>query len=120
MKQQTPRLVILAILTALTVLSWVGFEVYRAFVDSAEPVVEEHVLAPLSPQLDASVLDELQRRRHLPESELADTVIIPVEDEEDVLDEQELDLIEDFDTFEEDEFTEEDPEIEETDSDGNI
>lgn len=55
-------IVVLLISTLITVVAWVGFEVYRAYTKINPPEGIESYLTPLSPTLDTSVLDELEKR----------------------------------------------------------
>ena len=55
-------IVVLLISTLITVASWVGFEVYRAYVKTtATPEVEEH-LRELDPTLNKGVLNQIKER----------------------------------------------------------
>jgi len=73
--KKTPTLVALSVLTTLTILSWVAFELYRAFSLEPPQEVREELLAPINPSLDRGLLDELQRRRGISESELLEDVV---------------------------------------------
>lgn len=55
-------IIILLGLTLMTLVSWVGFEVYRAYTQVPVPAVLEKHLRQLSPVLDTTVLDEVERR----------------------------------------------------------
>jgi hypothetical protein len=55
-------LVVLLVSTLITVASWVGLEVYRAYVNvQLPPGVEKH-LQPFDPILKTGVLDKLEGR----------------------------------------------------------
>lgn len=55
-------LVVLLVSTLITVASWVGLEVYRAYVKTdLPPGVEQH-LKPFDPILKTEVLDKLEGR----------------------------------------------------------
>jgi len=64
MKKKTGRDTIFLLgWTLITVLSWVGFEVYRAYTKPHIPEVIQKLLAPLDPTLDTQVLDKLKGLR---------------------------------------------------------
>lgn len=75
-KKKLPPIVQIAILTMVTTILWVGFEVYRAFTKEPAPVLASGALTPLDPTLDASSLNALQQRLYLSDQEL--TVVTPV------------------------------------------
>ncbi len=75
-KKKLPPIVQLAILTMITSIVWVGFEVYRAFTTEPAPTLASGALTPLDPTLDASNLNALQQRLYLSDSQL--TVVTPV------------------------------------------
>lgn len=76
MNKKMPFSVRLLVLTAITVVVWVGFEVYRVLTSEPDPVVPEHILAPISPSLDTSTLNSISQRIHLTEEEIGDTVLL--------------------------------------------
>ena len=76
-KKKYPPLVRLLILSTVTIFFWIGFEVYRVLSVKPPPVVSQETLAPVNPSLDVPSLDELQKRLHLSESEISETIIIP-------------------------------------------
>ena len=58
----SPFLVKFAVLTVITTMVWVGFDVYRAFTQKPPPTVSAEILAPINPVLDATLLDKLTNR----------------------------------------------------------
>jgi len=74
-KIKAPSLVILAFLTVLTALAWVGFEVYRALTTQPPPIVPQETLAPVDPNLDVTTLSKLQQRIHIDDANLPENVI---------------------------------------------
>lgn len=74
-KKKLPPVVQLAILTMVTTIIWVGFEVYRAFTNEPTPTLASGALNPLDPTLDASSLNALQQRLYLSDTQL--TVVTP-------------------------------------------
>lgn len=75
-KKGMPPIVRLVILIVITAATWIIFESYRGFTVEPDTEIPEAVLRPLSPQLDSGALDELQRRIHLGEGEIGDSVLI--------------------------------------------
>jgi len=69
-KTKTSPLTKLAILTALTTLSWVSFEIYQALSQKAPPNIPPQILAPLNPNLDTQSLDLIKSRIQPDESTL--------------------------------------------------
>ncbi len=55
-------LIILLTTTLITLATWVGFEVYRAYTKVTIPNGLEKYLEPLDPNLNTSVLDKLEQR----------------------------------------------------------
>jgi hypothetical protein len=55
-------LVVLLVSTLITVASWVGLEVYRAYIKTDLPVGIEQHLNQFDPSLDTTVLDKLENR----------------------------------------------------------
>jgi hypothetical protein len=55
-------IVLLLISTLITLVSWVGFEVYRAYTKPRIPEILQHHLEPFDPVLDKTVLDQLENR----------------------------------------------------------
>lgn len=79
-RSKFPPIVRFAFFVTFTVLVWVSFEVYRSIAIEPASPVPPHILEPLDPTLDSITLDELQRRIHLSEEEIGDTVLRSPED----------------------------------------
>lgn len=62
---------VLAILTILTVLTWVGFDAYRRLVRKDLQDIPPEVLAPLNPSLDTEILDNIEARRSFSQEEIS-------------------------------------------------
>jgi hypothetical protein len=62
MKKRLPAQVVLAIMTTITVVVWVGFSVYQEFRNKPEPIVTEDILEPISPELDADTLAKIEEK----------------------------------------------------------
>jgi len=61
-KQLDRDIIVLLFTTMIMVASWVGFEVYRAYVKSSTPTDVEKFLNPLDPVLDQVYLDKIETR----------------------------------------------------------
>lgn len=55
-------LIIVLTSTLITLATWVGFEVYRAYTKVTVPEVLQKHLLPLNPTLNTQVLDQLEQR----------------------------------------------------------
>jgi hypothetical protein len=55
------EVVVLLISTLITIASWVGFEVYRAYVKVKLPADVEKYLEPINPTLKKNVFTELEK-----------------------------------------------------------
>lgn len=77
MKKQTktPSLVTIAILTAVTIIFWIGFGVYRIFTSEPPLPVPKEVVLPLNSNLDTTTLNGLQNKIYFTESQIGATVI---------------------------------------------
>jgi hypothetical protein len=56
-------LIVLLVSTLITVISWLGLEVYRAYVNVTLPTGVEKHLQPFDPMLKTGVLDKLEERK---------------------------------------------------------
>lgn len=70
-----PRIVSLAILTTLTLLAWIAFEVWRAFTRPAPIQVESQIIEPLNPQIDTQVLESLKTKIFFSDEEVKEATI---------------------------------------------
>lgn len=74
-KLKTPTLVTTAILTMITVVFWIAFEVYRTITTKPAPTVPQEVIAPLNPTLDEGTLNKLQLRINLDENQVGNLAV---------------------------------------------
>lgn len=72
---------ILSILTLITVLTWIGFDVYRALTKTEIPKVLKRQIAPLNPKLPTTTLEGLQQRVTFTQEELRQVPPPPPEEE---------------------------------------
>lgn len=71
MKDKTPSYIRLGILTIITALSWIAFNVYRILTTKPAPNVPEKVMASFSPSLDTQKIGEIESRIFFEEGEVA-------------------------------------------------
>lgn len=77
-KKRRPNILNFAILTLITVATWVLLDVYRAFTKPAPIGVPSEILAPLSPTIDQSIILQIQSRISVSEEEARSFVpIVP-------------------------------------------
>ncbi|MDO8551532.1 MAG: hypothetical protein Q7S03_02530 [bacterium] len=67
----------LAVLTFLTVFTWIGFDVYRTLKKPLELQVPKDQLSPLDPTLKTIVIDNLSKREVVDPSEYNPGTVIP-------------------------------------------
>jgi len=72
-------ILMLAILTVITVFTWIGVDVYRAFNKPTPPIVPAEQLLPLNPKLETRVIDDLTSRQMLERETLTPQEAIPEE-----------------------------------------
>lgn len=61
---------VLSIVTLITVLSWIFFEVYRTMVKSTIPQLTQEQMKVLSPKINTTTVQTLKSRLFLSEEEL--------------------------------------------------
>jgi hypothetical protein len=76
-ENKIPNIVYLAILTAITVVFWVFFSVYRIFSTQPAPSVAGEILEPLNPGISTEAIDSIETRIYFEEGELPQTIIAP-------------------------------------------
>lgn len=54
--------IILSMMTLLTVLAWIAFEVYHIAVTSTITEAQEQLITPLEPKLDTAGIDSIKSR----------------------------------------------------------
>ena len=78
-KSKMPSIVSVLILTLITVVIWVTFDIYRLFNQADIPVVPESVSNPLTPTLNQDAITDLESRLFIENSTFSDEVVGPVE-----------------------------------------
>jgi hypothetical protein len=74
-KTKLPSLISILIMTLITAVIWVTFDVYRLFKKAEVPVVPETVSAPLNPSFDDGTINEIKSRIYLDDAQIPDTVV---------------------------------------------
>lgn len=72
---KAPRIVTIGILTLITVVFWVGFEVFRTFTKKPDTPVPQAIINPINPVLDQDALSKVQGRVYLDEGQIGQTVV---------------------------------------------
>jgi len=72
---------ILAILTLITVFTWIAFDLYRILTKTEIPQVLQKQIAPLNPKIPSATLEELESRISFTQEEL-NRAYVPVVEEE--------------------------------------
>lgn len=62
-RQTKPDLLIIAVLTLMTILTWITFDVYRILKTQEIPKIIKDELAPLNLEIDFGVFDYLRQKR---------------------------------------------------------
>jgi hypothetical protein len=63
-------ILVLAILTTLTVITWVAFDIYRALNKLTLPEILQEQLVPFDPTIDVKQIEKLKQRITIPENQL--------------------------------------------------
>jgi len=83
-KAKTPSLVTTAIITTITIFTWIAFGIYRVLTSTPQVNVPPEILTPLSPELDSQAMSRLAERLYFEEGQTG-PVLIPQAPEEEVL-----------------------------------
>jgi hypothetical protein len=71
MQKKNSNLTTFALLTTLTLVTWIFIEAYQRFYKANIQTVPPAILSPLTPILDSAYLDELEKRRQISDEEIA-------------------------------------------------
>lgn len=72
---KAPRLVTIAILSLMTIVFWVGFEVFRTFTRTPDLSIPKEIIDPINPTLDQDALGRLQGRMYIDEGSIGQSVL---------------------------------------------
>lgn len=70
MKKKQSNLTIFAILTTITILTWVFSEGYRRFYNTETTAIPIKILAPFTPTLDLETLSNLGQKKYFTQEEI--------------------------------------------------
>lgn len=70
-KPKAPKLITVAILTTITIVTWIFFSVYNVLTKKPPVTVPEEILAPVDPTLNSQALDKLENRIYFEENDVA-------------------------------------------------
>jgi len=74
-RTKLPNLVVIAILTTITVIFWIGFGIYSIFQHKPETLVPKEITQSLDPNLDLVTLKRLESKLLLPDSQIGETIL---------------------------------------------
>ena len=69
-KAQHQDIFIIAILSLLTTLAWIGFNAYHSFISKKETTIDKKILKPLNPNIDLKIIEQLQKKEFLSQEEI--------------------------------------------------
>lgn len=72
---------VLAVLTLITVLTWMGFDIYRTLTKTEIPRVIQKQIAPLDSRIPVTTMEGLEQRTSFTQEELSE-VVVPAPKEE--------------------------------------
>lgn len=75
-KNKLPSLVVVLILTLITVIMWVSFNIYRSLTSKPSPSVPANISEPLTPSLDTQTISQISSRIYLNESQIPEVAPI--------------------------------------------
>lgn len=79
MRKKRSKITVFAVLTTATILVWVAAEAYQRLKKTEVASIPANILAPITPSLDKSVLDNMEGRLWVPENEVNLPLPAPVE-----------------------------------------
>ncbi len=64
-KEKLPSLVIILILTAITTLFWISFNIYQVFSTDENPIVPDEIIQKISPELDTKTIEIIKTKNNI-------------------------------------------------------
>ena len=61
-KDKLPTIIALMIMTLITTIFWITFNIYRVFKQEPSPVVPEEIILQIDPKLDNSTIGQIKSR----------------------------------------------------------
>lgn len=80
MYKRTPKLVNIAIMTTITIVLWIFFDVYRSLTAPSSIEVPEELLTPIDPSLDTQAFEVMTDRIYYSQGQT--DAFVPREEEE--------------------------------------
>lgn len=84
MRLKRPTYLFVIILTTVTIVFWIAYEVYLILTTTPQSSVDPKILEPLNPSLDVETLDDLNNRIYFEKDQetnpVTATTITPIED----------------------------------------
>lgn len=71
MEKRKSRFTVFAVLTTITLLTWVGFDAYQRLAKTEFQTIPPKTLSPLDPSLPEAVLDNIKERRFVSPEEIS-------------------------------------------------
>lgn len=69
MKRKLPNIVTLAFLTTITIIIWIGYSIYDAYIKSPNIKIDEAILKDINPTLNSNVLAEVAKKVYFEKGE---------------------------------------------------
>lgn len=85
------NILVLSIMTLITVIVWVGYEVYSAYTQTTVPRIIKELTTPLNPRIDEEAIEDIEEKYQIPEEELniaTQPITIELETEEEEIEEE--------------------------------
>jgi hypothetical protein len=76
MNNKLPGIVSLSIFSAIVVIFWIFFGVYRAITAKPTPQVSAQIIEPITPTLDSNAIKNLGERVYIDQSQIPQTSLI--------------------------------------------
>lgn len=69
-KTKLPNVVTILVLTLITVVMWIGYNIYIAITSAPESVVPQNISQPLTPTLDIATVNKIESALYFNESQI--------------------------------------------------
>lgn len=76
-KNKLPNIVSILILTLITVVMWVSFNIYRAVTEKPAPAVPKTISDSISPKLDTDTINKIESSVFMDSSQIPQNVVKP-------------------------------------------
>lgn len=72
-KPKAPHFVTVSVLTTITIIFWVFFNLYNILSKKTSLKIDPKILEPISPELNTQILNTIQERRFFDEEDLVES-----------------------------------------------